>query len=143
MPKGSRGRTNGTHAVVNEARTQATLDDLQPHEPSCLQGYDEEYLEALAPSEHQVAYWDADIVVNDFTMTFGCIIVSKYLHWADDFDTGRISRNEDDTLLLVAIGVGRIALSHKNMNFTPGITSSANPPETKIVSTSRYHDLKY
>ncbi len=34
--QGSRGSTNGTHTVVNAARTQAALDDLQPHEPSYL-----------------------------------------------------------------------------------------------------------
>lgn len=74
-------------------------------------------------------------------MTFRGIIVSENLHRTDDSDTRCVGRNEDNALLLVCVGVGRVALSHKDVHSGTGITSSANPPEDKEVSTSK--PLKY
>lgn len=86
------------------------------------------YLETLAPSEYQVTYRNADVVVDDFTMALGGIVVSEHLHWADDLDTRRVGRNKDDTLLFVGIGVGSVTLSHEDVDLAAGITSSTDPP---------------
>ena len=100
------------------------------------------YLEALAPSEHQVAHWHAHVVVDDFAMTFGSIIVPKHLHWANDLDARRIGRDEDNTLLLVGVGVGSIALSHEDVNFAAGITSSTDPPREGVHTSKQLLEFK-
>ncbi len=106
------GSADGTHAVVNTTGTKTTLDDL----------------ETPAPSEHQVAQGNTDVLVDDLAVAFRRIVIAKHLHGTDDFDTGCVGGDEDDTLLLVRIAVVGIRLAHNNVNGATRITGARDPP---------------
>ena len=86
------------------------------------------YLEALAPAQNQVAQRYANVVVDDLAMSLRCIVVSEYLHRADDFHAWRVGRYDDDALLAVAVRVIRIALAKDEVHCAARVASTGDPP---------------
>ena len=71
-----------------------------------------------APSENDAIERNADIVVNDFAVTFRGVIITKHRHRANDFDARSICRYENNTMLIVMAFVVRVrvALAHHEMD---------------------------
>lgn len=78
-----------THAVVQATGAETSLDDL----------------EAATPTEDEVRSRHADVLVLDLVVTFRRVVVAKHGHGADELDTRSVARDEDDTLLVVLVGL--------------------------------------
>lgn len=138
--------TNGTHAVMNPTRSrtqlvnsmcnvrshtpQTSLDDLKLHVNIFVNQDDQIYiyLKTSSPAQNEIAQRNTDIIIDDFAMSFRSVIISKDLHRPDDFHTGCVCWNYDDTLLVVSAIVSGIALPHYEMYFSSRVTCPANPP---------------
>ena len=84
---------------------------------------------ASAPSKHNVIKRNADVVVDDFAMTFRGVIVTKYGHRSNDLDTRSIRGYENNTLLFIMIFIVRVTFAHHEMDFCSWISCAADPPE--------------
>jgi hypothetical protein len=82
-----------------------------------------------APPENDVIERNADLVVNDFAVTFWGVIITEYRHRANDFDTRSIRRYENNTLLIVNAFVVRVALAHNEMDLCSWVSCATDPPE--------------
>ena len=70
--------------------SESTLNDLEPSTPASYQAF---------------LFVELDIVVEDFAVSLGCIVVSKDLHGTDDLDSRVVGGDEDDGESLVTVGV--------------------------------------
>ena len=61
-------------------------------------------------------------------MSFRGIIVTEHLHGPNDLDSGGISGDNDNTLLVVGVLVVGITLSHDEVQLCAGVASTADPP---------------
>ena len=82
-----------------------------------------------APTENDAIERNADIVVNDFAVTFWSVIITEHRHRANDFDTRSICGYENNTLLIVMAFVVRVALAHHEMDLCSWVSCAADPPE--------------
>jgi len=96
-----------------------------------LEPTDTTHLEAFAPPQNQVAQRNANILVENLAMSLWSIVVSENLHGADDSYTWGVSGDQDHALLVVNVGVVRIALAHDDVNLCPRVSSPTNPPTTR------------
>ena len=96
-----------------------------------LEATDATYLKTFTPPQDQVAQRNANILVENLTMSLRSVIVPKNPHRSDDSHTWGVSRDKDHTLLLVDIGVVRITLAHNDVDFRPWVSGSANPPANR------------
>lgn len=128
---------------------QSSLNDLQIMNSVCIDPKSRRiYLEPFAPTEYKVAQWHADVVVDNFTMAFWCVVVSEDFHGSDDFNAWGVGRNENYTLLGVRVIVVGVALAHNDVDFCSrvawtesdsaltkmmfSITCTANPPRNTV-----------
>ena len=79
------GHADGAHAVVDAARAQAALRDL----------------EAAAFAEQQVLDRHAHVLEQHLGVAVRRVVVAEHRQHAHDLDAGRVERNEDLRLLLV------------------------------------------
>lgn len=91
------------------------------------------YLESFSPAKDQIAERYTDVVINNFTMSFRCIVVTKYLHGSDDIDSRGVGRNYYDALLIIWVRVSRVALAHNQVQLRPWIASTTDPPAIKGI----------
>jgi hypothetical protein len=98
--------------MVNTARTETTLDDL----------------ESFAPAQDEITYWDSDVLVDDLAVAFRRVVIPKNLHGPDNLHTGGIRRYKDNTLLLICTLVSWVTLSEHQMNFATRVPSTRDPP---------------
>lgn len=61
-------------------------------------------------------------------MSLRSIVITKYLHRTNNLNSWSIGRNNDNTLLTVAVRIIGITLSENEMQCTSWVTSTANPP---------------
>ena len=76
--------------MMDPTGSESTLNDLEPSTPASYQAF---------------LFVELDIVVEDFTVSLGCIVVSKDLHGTDDLDSRVVGGDEDDGESLVTVGV--------------------------------------
>ena len=65
-------------------------------------------------AEEHVARRHADVLEHHLSMSVRRIVVAEDVQHPHDRHAGRIARDEDHRLLLVAIGIGRIRLAHED-----------------------------
>jgi hypothetical protein len=80
------------------------------------------------PSKNQVAQRNTDVLVDDFAMSFRGVIVTEHFHGTNDLDSGGVSGDNDNALLVVGILVVGIALSHNEVQLGAGVAGTADPP---------------
>lgn len=127
--------------MVDPAGTETTLDDL----------------ESTSPSSDKVLKRNANVVVSNFVVTFGGIVVAElrvvqasksapkpeyerhetkdvrrgqtthHLHRPDELDSLGVGRNDDDRLLLVLAG-REVTLAHDEMHGVARVSSARDPP---------------
>ena len=90
------------------------------------------YLETLAPVPDEIAQRDADVLVDNLAMTLRSIVVTEDLHRTNNLHAGCIGRNNDDTLLPIAVGVVRVTLAEHKVKRTSGIAGAADPPAGRV-----------
>ena len=89
------GNADGAHAVVDTARPEAALSDLEP-----------------APfAQQHVAGRNAHVLQFDFHVAVRCIVIAEHRQVAQDVHTRRIKRHEDHALLSMALRA-EIGLAH-------------------------------
>jgi hypothetical protein len=76
--------------MVNPTGSESTLDDLEPSTPT---------------SDEALGFVELDIVVENFAVSLGGVVVSKHLHGTDDLDCWVVGGDEDDGESLVTVGV--------------------------------------
>ena len=108
--KGSFGGADGPHAVVDPARAEAHLGDL----------------EAAAFTEEDVRLGDPDVVETDVQVAVRGIVFTEDGHGAELLDTGRVGRNEDLRLSLVGRSVG-VGDDHHDHDLAARIASARGP----------------
>ena len=79
---------------------------------SSLQGKRRTNLETSAPTKDEILNRYFYVVVDDFRVTFGRIIIPENMHRSYHFHTRGISRYDNNALLLVHVGVLWIGLAH-------------------------------
>lgn len=87
-----------------------------------------QYLKTSAPAEDEISQGNADILVDDLTMSLRRIIVPEDSHGADDGDTGGVGGNKDNALLVVRAFVARVAFAHDDVQPGARVTRAADPP---------------
>lgn len=65
-------------------------------------------------------------------MTLGRVVVPKDVHGADYFETGGVGGDDDDGLLEVAGGVGRVGFPDNEVECAADVGRSGDPPFYKI-----------
>ena len=101
------GNTHRTHAVVDAARPEAKLRDL----------------EATAFAEQDVVLRHAHVGEADVHVAVGCVVAAEHFHRADDLDPGGVDRHEDLALLLVGVGV-RAGAHHRDHDLAARIAGA-------------------
>jgi hypothetical protein len=100
--------TDGTHSVVDTARSETALDDF----------------EAAALSKTHIGGWDADVVEENVTMSVWCIVEAHDGKHTVDGDTGNIVGDENDGLLLVLVAVVGVCLAQNNEDLAAWVTDT-------------------
>lgn len=85
-------------------------------------------LKAPTPTQNQVTQRHSDILVDDFAVPFRSVIVTKDMHGTDNYYTRCISWDDHNTLLVIMVHVGWVALPHHKMEFCPWIPGTTDPP---------------
>src|SRR5207249_7002206 len=106
------GDADLAHAVVDAARTQAPLGDL----------------EAAALAQQDVRGRYADVLEDHFAVAVGRVVVTEYGQHAEHLDARRVAGHQDYRLLLVAIRVLRVGLAHEDENLAARVADARAPP---------------
>ena len=109
--EGPLGHSDEPHAVVDTARSEPALGDL----------------EAASFAKQQVRRGHADVFEEHFAVPVRRLIVAEDGQHADDLHAGRIHRDDYHGLLLVA-GRGGVGLAHENGDFAARIARAGGPP---------------
>ena len=91
------GRADRTHAVMDAARAEAHLGDLEP----------------AALTEQHVLVRHAHVVEPDVHVPVRRVVLAEHVHRPEDLDTGRVGRHEDLRLALVRRRI-RVGLHHRD-----------------------------
>src|SRR5271163_2922342 len=97
--------------MVDAARTEPALRDLK----------------TAAFAEEEIAGGYAHVLEQDFGVAMRRVVVAEHRQHAQHLDAGRIERNEDLRLLLVA-SAARIGLSHDDGDLAARIADARRPP---------------
>jgi hypothetical protein len=103
------------------------LNDLQEFRKQ-VKGKEWTCLKASPPTKHEVGQRNANIVIDDFSVSFRCIVVPINVHGPDVFDAWVIGRHQYYGLLEILILVVWVRLSHDNMKLAARIACSRDPP---------------
>ena len=112
------GSADAAHGVVDAARSETSLDDL----------------EASPFSEDHVAGRNPDIVEGDVSVAVGGIIVAVDREHAVDGDTRGVGGNNHDRLLPVSVLVVGIALAQNDVDLASWVAGTARPPFLERIS---------
>ena len=91
-------------------------------------------LEALAPSIDKVADRHTNIVVDNFAVTLGSVVVAKDTHGTDDLDTRRVRRDDHNTLLPVLVRILGVALTEHQVESAAWVTGTTDVPVYPVTS---------
>ena len=124
------GRADRAHAMVDAARAEAALGDL----------------ETAALAEQQILRRYAHVAQHHFHMPVRRVVVAEYAERAQHFDAGRIGRYQHHGLLLVHRGRG-IGLAHDDVEPAARIAGAGGVPLAAVddvavaVATDRTLDV--
>src|SRR5690606_1489734 len=105
------GNTDGTHAVVDTARAEATLSDL----------------EAAALTEQHVLVGNADGLQQHFGVAVRCGVVAEPRQVAQNLHAGGVHRHQNHRVLGVARGV-RVGQAHEDHDLAARVVGAGGPP---------------
>ncbi len=105
------GLADGAHAVMDAARTETALRDL----------------EAAAFAEQDVFLRHANVFQQNLGVTVRRVVKAKHRQHLLHLDAGGIERNEDLRLRLVLRRI-RIGLAHQDRDLAAGIADARRPP---------------
>ena len=105
------GRAERPHAVVDAARAQPPLRDL----------------EAAALAQQQVVGRHAHVAQDDFGVAVGRVVIAEHRQHPHHLDARRIQRHQDLRLLLVARRVW-VALAHDDGDLAARVAHARRPP---------------
>ena len=106
------GHADGAHAVVDAARAETALRDL----------------EAAAFAQQDVLDRHANVVEHDLGVAEGRVVHAEQLHVAHDGHAGRVLRHQDHRLLFVAVGVVGVGLAHEHEDFAALVHGAGDVP---------------
>src|SRR5262245_39282622 len=106
------GDADLAHAVVDAARAEAALGDL----------------EAAPFTQEDVRRRHPDVLEKDFAVAVGRVVVAEYRQHAEHLDARRVARHQDHRLLLVAVGVLRVGLTHEDEDLATRVADARAPP---------------
>lgn len=112
LVEGTLGNTDRTHAVVDTARAETTL----------------EHLEATALAENNVLDRHPDVLKDHLRMSVGFVEVAKHRKVADDLDPGGVGGNKHHGLLDMAVRVLGVGLADENVELVARVGGARNPP---------------
>ena len=105
------GHADGAHAVMDAARSQAALGNL----------------ETASFAQQDIRGRHAHVFKADFAMAVRRVVVAEYRQRAQDGHARRVDRHQDHRLLLVARRFG-IGLAHEDDNLAARIAGAGGPP---------------
>jgi hypothetical protein len=105
------GHADQAHAMMDAARPQAALGDL----------------EAAALAEQQVFGRHPDVVEADLPVALGGVVEAHHRQITLDRDPGRVRLDQDHRLLLVLVGV-RVGLAHHDPDAAAPVAGARGPP---------------
>ena len=85
-------------------------------------------LKPLSPPEHQILNRDPHVIVYNLTVSLGRVVIPEHQHWPDHSDAGRVSRDDDNALLIVLVAVVCIGLAHDKVHATTRVARAADKP---------------
>lgn len=110
--QGSFAGSNGSHGVVNTARSQSSLHDLV----------------ASAFTENHGVEGDLDIIKANVAVAVRGVIITIHTQHAVHDETGDIGRNQQHTLSLIWVWVVGVCLSHDDEDLAAIVASARGPP---------------
>src|SRR5712692_1913644 len=123
------GHADLTHAVVDAAGAESALGDL----------------EAATLAEQHVRRRYPDVLEEHLAVAVGRIVVAEDGQHAPDRDAGRVARDEDHRLLLVAVGVLGVRLAHEDEDLAAWVADARGPPLVAVddVVIALAHDRRF
>ncbi|MCY1425178.1 hypothetical protein D9M71_409610 [compost metagenome] len=109
--QGALGHADGAHAVVDAARAEAALGDL----------------EATALAQQHVLVGHAHVLEQHFSVAMGGVVVTEYRQRAEDLHAGSVSGHQDHRVLLVARCV-RVGQAHEDHHLAARVAGTGGPP---------------
>ena len=109
------GQADQAHAVVDAARAQAALGDL----------------EAAALAEQDVGRRHAHVLEVDLHVAVRRVVVAEHAERAQDLDARRVDRHQDHRLLRVARRL-RVGLAHEDHDLAARVAGARGPPLASV-----------
>lgn len=109
--EGALGHADGAHAVVDAARAEAPLGDL----------------ETAALAEDDVLVGHPHVLEQHFGMAMRRVVVAEHRQRTEDLHPGGVDRYQDHRVLLVARRV-RVGQAHEDQDLAARIAGAGSPP---------------